>query len=513
MTVLDYLRENNIGINAPCGGNGTCGKCLVSVDDGEPVLACRTEYSRGMSVRVLNEPEQMTVLGVKERTNGSENNNNNISTYKEDSGRYGIAIDIGTTTIASAICDTGSGRIIAEETRINSNVSFGADVISRIKAGSEGHGEEMRVRLLEDIRAVVFGLCRGIKAIDIIALAGNTTMIHTLMDYDLTPLGKYPYIPKNKGIIKGVASDILNIKSNDMLEIENSQCVIFPNAAAFVGGDITSGLYHLLSERKMRKGTENVEISGLRACDTEKANKVIGFMDLGTNGEMALVTNDIIYAASSAAGPVFEGGGISCGIGSVTGAINHVKIEEVCDGRAKVSYSTIGNEVSVKGICGSGVIDCVAEIFRAGLCDDHGTFINEGMDIAIAKYPDRSSVFFTQDDMRQVQLAKAAISAGFEILCKEAGIAYKDIDTLYLAGGMGYSLEVASAVKIGLVPKELKDRIVSIGNSSLKGAIDFITSDIDKETSALDDIISRCRVIELAEDPEFQDKYIGHIDF
>ncbi len=486
MTVLEYLREKNISISAPCGGNGTCGRCRVSIDGGPPVRACMTEYRDGMEIRVIDDFREMEIL----TGNGID------KAYGADSGRYGIAIDIGSTTIAGVLCDTGSGRVAAKASMINPNTSYGADVISRIRAASEGHGKEMREDLLAAVKQIVIRLGQGIKMSDIkndagkkttdmIVLSGNTAMIHILMGYDTAGLGVFPYEPVNTGMISGTAGDLLEIETSD---ISDKRCVIFPGASAFIGGDIISGAYYL---EGLGRG--------------KRTGDIIAFIDLGTNGEMALITPEKIYCASAAAGPVFEGGGISCGTASVPGAIDHVDI----DGDGGMNFSTIGDVRPVTGICGSGIIDCASEMYRMGLCDEYGTFA-EDEGLKVTEYPG-GDVSFTQQDMRQVQLAKAAISAGLEVLCRWAGIAYPDIATLYLAGGMGYAVGIDQALNIGLLPKELRGRIEAAGNTSLKGAVRLLCGDAS-EAGALSRLVSRSVTIDLASDPSFQESYISHIN-
>lgn len=517
MNILEHLREQNISISAPCGGNGTCGKCRVSVDGGAPVPACRTDYRPGMDIRVIDTEEDITVLS--EGAGPAEG----VSESNKDSGRYGIAVDIGTTTIAAVLIDTGSGRIISGEASLNPDISFGADVISRIKAGSEGHGEEMGQKLRTGLRDIISTLITDDikqgdkKTIDTITFAGNTTMIHILMDYDLTSLGSFPYKPVNIDIIEKRAVDILQIKTDDIPEINDARGVIFPGVSAFIGGDIVAGIYYLL-----------------QSLQPKNTGGIVALADLGTNGEMAVITKDRIYCASTAAGPVFEGGGISCGTGSVPGAIDHVKIKETEAGDHEVTYSVIGSGEDqaagrrqngedpgfrVRGICGSGVIDCASQMYSSGLCDVHGTFseddpsksINDDGHLVIAEYSDGKPVLFTQDDMRQVQLAKAAIASGFEELCNKSGISYKEIGAIYLAGGMGYAVDIDSAMNIGLLPKELEGCIRSVGNASLKGAIRFLRGD-SSAAREISSILKRCVTVDLAAAGGFGDSFISHID-
>lgn len=501
--------------------------------------ACRTEYRHGMKIEAVSVFDDMDVLGVDRSRLSDEKtdvNSDNSVDIKCDSDKKNektaIAIDIGTTTIAAALCDTLSGRVIAQESMVNPNTAFGADVISRIKAGGEGHGEEMSDRLRCSIRALVGKLYESaitgdigpidendsacvadngryskgnsfrttdIERADVIVIAGNTTMIHTLMGYDLRPLGMFPYEPVDIGIVRENAVKLLGMKTGDLTGLHQStQCVIFPGASAFVGGDIVSGLFWLDEDRAVKK-----------------TGDIIALLDLGTNGEMAIVTPDGIYCASSAAGPVFEGGGIGCGGPSVTGAIDHVQTERNPDGGFDVKYSVIGGDKSKAiSICGSGIIDCAYEAYRTGICDERGTFRDDGTEFIVKESFSGPAISFTQDDMRQVQLAKAAIAAGFEILCRRAGISYSDIVRLCLAGGMGDGMSIDSAVGIGLVPYELRDRIVPAGNTSLKGALKLASYADGQEAalSHLSKLASECCNVDLASDPDFQDIYIDRID-
>ncbi len=490
MNILEYLNKNNIQISAVCGGNGTCGKCLVSVDGGEPVRACRTEYREGADIRVLSADEDMAVLADASDTGDTA-----------DSGRYGIAVDVGTTTIAGVLCDRGSGRLMGRATKLNSGRSFGADVISRIKAAGEGYSVEMQMKLRSDIKEVISELIRttGIKDIELISLAGNTTMIHTLNGYYLPPLGTFPYEPAHTGLIDSDAGQILGFEEEF---IRNTRTIVFPGVSAFVGSDIVAGLYYLNSRNT--------------------GERIYGMMDIGTNGEMALVKDSTIYVSSTAAGPVFEGGEISCGTGSVPGAIDHMKIGE--DGKAE--YTVIGDHSGrprpATGLCGSGVIDCVSELVRTRRCNEHGTFASDVTDdstvatdagYVITRLPVGGRLVFTQDDMRHVQLAKAAIAAGFEILCDKAGIIGVDVQSMFLAGGMGNGINAKSALRIGMIPGVTEKCVSGVGNISLKGAAKLLEGDTDGRLKDIAALRDRCRPVDLASDPTFQERYVSHMDF
>ncbi|MCR5747600.1 MAG: ASKHA domain-containing protein [Lachnospiraceae bacterium] len=510
MTVLEYLRQNNTEISSICGGRGTCGKCLVSIDGNEPVLACKSEYREGMDIKVLSSDEGMEIQQIDEE-----------ETSPDQAEEHAIAIDIGTTTIAAVMCGRKTGNIVAKTSVLNSGRSFGADVISRIQAGNEGKLGEMTAKLREDLRGVIFELIKktDITKIGIITIAGNTTMVHTLMGYELSPLGSFPYEPVHSELIDSDAGFIIGLKENF---IKSTRCVVLPGISAFVGGDIVSGLYYLMGiHGKLFRGGMYTRLNN-ESLEKRGDIEIYGLMDIGTNGEIALIKEDDIYAASTAAGPVFEGGAISCGLGSVPGAIDHISI----GADARISFSLIGEQggrpATVKGLCGSGVVDCASELVRTGLCDSHGTFCDvpgygslniNAHGLRLARRIDGSYVNFTQEDMRQLQMAKAAISAGFETLCDNAGITVNRLSALYLAGGMGTGVSTHSARRIGLVPDMPEEKIIAAGNLSLKGAVSMITGDIERNTETLLQLVNRCKVIDLASDKDFENRYIHNMDF
>ncbi len=581
MTVLEYLRKNNIPITSTCGGNGTCKKCLVIIDKQPPVLACRTEYKSGCSIEVVDPEGEMEILNHEIDTSKISDDTAGIK-----NGHFGIAIDVGTTTIAGVIAEITQCRIIGTKSLENSNRKYGADVISRINSGME---REMQEGLQSDIKRIIFALLSdfGVKKPEVIILNGNTTMIHTLEGYPLSPLGRYPYEPAMTKTIDSNAEKALGISEGFL---KNTRTVIFPGVSAYVGGDIVSGIYYLKkirrdiksddiktrdektniisddiqkrennsniisddieknlntisddmkTEDKISKDIKNVRkvmtgdsetskkcratdmdalsrkqnvsegiISNDIGEDKKETHGFIAMMDLGTNGEMALFNDNTLLACSTSAGPVFEGGNITCGMPSVKGAIDHIHINI----DKKNDYTTIGNNPFPLGLCGSGVIDCAAGIIERGMCDVHGTFTGSDR-YKIAKKPDRSDIYFTQEDMRQLQLAKSAIISGLSVLCKRAGITFEDIDALYLAGGLGYSLDLDSAVKTGLIPESLRNVSVSAGNAALKGALRMLSGDIDENIKEAEMIAGNCKIVDLAMDPDFEDTFLENIDF
>lgn len=460
--------------NQTCGGNGNCATCPKRMTEqlNNVVFEAVTEY---------------TVSESKDTGN----------CYAQNAGcdsesSYAIAIDLGTTTLAFSIVDIVSKKILHTVTMLNSQRKYGADVLSRIQASVDGEQEELRESIQKDLSEGIDKLlkeCRTLIVadglseqqsmdIDHVVISGNTTMIHLLMGYDCSTLGIYPFAPVNTEFILGTAEEIIGYKQPGA-EIKTT---ILPSISAFIGGDIVAGLY---------------------ALDFASNKEISLFLDLGTNGEIALGNCDRILTTSVAAGPAFEGGNISCGTGSVAGAICAVEINrnDVSD----IKLNTIHN-VPPCGICGTGVIETVAELLKCGLIDETGLLVDEYFDTGFLLTNMQNPIVFTQQDVRQFQLAKAAVRTGIEILTKEYGITTDEIDKVYIAGGFGYHLNVAKAASIGLIPPELADKATAAGNTSLAGAVKYLgdtnaSDTIQRIKNASEDII-------LANDTDFQELYL-----
>lgn len=517
-SLLHAMNRQGIYSIATCGGKGTCGKCLVQVLAGaleitaqdrkifnEEELAkgyrlsCQAYPKQDCTLRLLSGDESnFEVISVTDSSN-----DNSISNDDIDDEEYGIAVDLGTTTIAACLVGLSSKKIIETFTTINKQRVYGADVIARIKASNSGKRNLLRNCIRKDLLECLHQLLlvSGInpKLVTKIAIAGNTTMGHLLMGYSCMGLGTYPFRPVNIGTIEKDFKDFFG--SNDL-----EACVtLLPGISAFVGGDITAGL---------------------AVSDFDKSIKPSLLVDLGTNGEMAIGMKEHILVSSTAAGPAFEGGNISCGVGSVAGAICSVNMEGSSSSNTtndikqpKVSYQTIGGKPPV-GICGTGVVEIISELLRNHLMNasgllqepyfDHGFPITETEKDLPSNEQERAIVF-TQKDIREIQLAKAAIRAGIETLISNYGISYEQIDHVYLAGGFGYKINIDKAVHIGLLPEELSDKIIAIGNSSLTGAIQYLTDASMKKR--LEHIISIAREFNLSEDADFNNRYVQHMNF
>lgn len=386
-------------------------------------------------------------------------------------GESAVCIDIGTTTVAfELIAQQGT---LKKNKTINPQRRFGMDVLSRIDAANRGRGEELasliRYTLINGYRM----LTGDFDDADKIIIAGNTTMVHLLMGYSCDALGKYPFKSEYLGTLK---------TTFDRLTRSNSKpvpVVVYGGISAFVGGDIVSGLY---------------------MCDFDNSDTVNMFIDLGTNGEMAVGDSKKITVTSTAAGPAFEGGRISCGVGSVDGAVCGVDL-------SSRTLKTINGKPPV-GLCGTGIIELVSELLDKNIIDGTGLMSEEYFTNG---YRVAEDIFFNQQDIRQVQMAKSAVRAGIETLVKRAGVGLEDIDTVYLAGGFGYGLSVEKACRIGILPKEFLGKTKVIGNSSLGGCAKYCSNtDADRR---IEHIKSISEEISLGNLLEFQKLYIEYMNF
>lgn len=495
-SILDALLRHGQYFSADCGGKGSCGKCKVQLIEGklditiqDKAMITEKELDKGYRLSCKAHPEEDCVIKILV---GDESDFEIVTDYKtkdikaadirEDS--YVIGIDIGTTTIAVSLVGTTSKTILKTYTTINKQRAYGADVISRMQASNDGKKDLLRESIRKDLLEGILGVMDGAKVatgeVKKIAIAGNTTMGHLLMGYSCETLGVFPFIPVN---IDTIEMPFQTVFASNYLDIP---VILLPGISTYVGGDI---------------------VAGLLVCEFDKQVMPCMLIDIGTNGEMAIGNKDKILVSSTAAGPAFEGGNISCGVGSIAGAICNVSINE-----EKVVYQTIGGKPPV-GICGTGVIEITSELLEAGLIDETGLFeekyFKDGYKIAIDG--EKTPIVFTQKDIREIQLAKSAVRAGIETLIKRSGLSYEMIDTVYLAGGFGYKINIEKAIHIGLLPEEFAGKIKVIGNSSLAGAIQYLTDDNAKEKIEKIKLISK--EIELANDKDFNDLYMDHMFF
>lgn len=520
-SVLDALHAAGIYVNAPCGGKGRCGKCGVRVTDGvwEPAAEDAAHFSteelaEGWRLSCVGHPQTDCTIALPQSeetqfdvladigTSGQETDQADaqetngavcmFSAAKEDGvsaetaydGAYFFAADIGTTTLAIGLVRMQDGHMQDVYTGINHQRAYGADVISRIKACDEGREAELTASIKADLLAGMQALLtkHGIDGtrIEKVVLAGNTTMGHLLLGYDCHGLGQMPFTPVN---LETVTMPFGELFGEDFL---NCQVTVMPGFSAYVGGDI---------------------VSGLLCTEFYEKEKPSLFIDLGTNGEMAVGNREKLLVTSTAAGPAFEGGNISCGVGSINGAVCKVQID---DGKPQVE--TIGGQPPI-GICGTGVIETVAALLEAELLEDSGLLDEDYFDdgFVLAKTPDGADIALTQKDIRELQLAKAAVRAGLETLLVRYGIGYDDLEHVYVAGGFGVHLDMTRAAAIGLLPSEVVDKIVAAGNTALGGAVCYGTD--ARAQSYCEQMIACAEEVNLSTDKEFQEFYMDAMFF
>lgn len=530
-TILEYCRSHGIaGIETPCGGKGTCGKCKVTVIKPyyKDVLACQTKICDGMEIIVgkkestgtgtgtagqdiqtasnarysIDKEDSMVVLtnggSISEKFN--EHVNRNV-VLNEDTL---AACDIGTTTVVCYLIDKETGQIISTRSGANPQRSFGADVLSRIDAAARADDNDKANGGLQMMQTQIVSLLNGWISemltecgrtkVRRFSVAGNTVMCHLLMGISPEKLGKAPFMP----------DEYFGREFNPLdIGLENCQTmIIFPAVSGFVGGDITAGM-----------------------METVNCNELTLYLDIGTNGEMALGKGDRYVCCATAAGPAFEGAQIELGMPASKGAVDKVWLE----GR-RIKYSVIGNDRPV-GLCGSGLIDALAVLLKAGIIDENGTILSgqelpilfrsyvfevEAEETAQSTEPSLAvhiapGVYIMQEDIRKLQLAKGAIAAGIEVLFKEYGCKPCDLDVLTFAGGFGNYIDKASAAAIGLFPPELLDKAKEVGNAAGNGAVSAALSQEAWERAL--EISGDMRYIELASYPHFDEMYVEHMNF
>lgn len=469
--LLTILGKNGYNVYSPCGGRGLCGKCTVWVSGTGKVLSCRYYPVSDIEV-ILPGDDEAQILARQTEFLEDFQFRPEPSSFHSPSP-YGVAVDLGTTTVALYFLNLIDGAIEKISTFLNPQMRFGADIISRITWCQENDTG------LRDLQTVI---CASINSeletflterdldtrdIEKIVVAGNTTMLHLLLGEDPVSIALAPFTPvfTERQVRRGVYSG-LNINPD-------GQLITLPCLSAYVGADI---------------------IAGLAVLKPLYQNYL--FVDIGTNGEIALVAGDTVYACSAAAGPAFEGASLSCGMAAVRGAVSAYS----GDG----GITVIGN-TEPEGICGSGIVDIVAYLLRKGIVDESG-FLKDSFVV----YPG-NNIMITRQDIREIQLAKSAIFSGIRILMKHAGIGFEDIEALFLAGGIGNYINIDSAIALGLLPSELKNRIFPVGNSAGIGAVQNLRS--DEHEKRMLRILENSRYVELSDAQDFPEEFAVNMYF
>ena len=474
---VDAMNQLGLSFYRPCGGIGRCLSCAIKFAYGMPQmtsdderafdfsemragwrLGCKCIITRDCKIEVPSSlASEITSVLADEVQEDQDFNKENI----------GIAVDIGTTTLATAVIDLSTGKILRQRNSTNSQLKYGADVMSRVKAAMDGHAAELSDCVRNDLITMGKNIIGNNFLMHRIVFSGNSIMTHLFLGYTVDGFAKYPFVPYTLDSVSFV---------------EKGRNIFFmPGISAFVGGDIVSGLYYL----RKKNGNDN--------------NDSFLLVDLGTNAEIVLYDGATYFCTSASAGPALEGASLSCGVASVRGAINHLTINN-----GKCSYTTIGGEAPI-GLCGSGVVDLIHELHRNDIIDNGGLLVDEYADNG---YPVAENVVATGEDIQQVLLAKAAIYSAIELLVKAAGYSFDRIDHLYVSGGLGASIGVWSAGGIGIFPKELLPKFESVGNTSLLGAIRFV---MDRDEELLNEIKSKAKVVILNDNPEFEKIFLDNL--
>lgn len=466
--LLTELLKNSVFIDNPCNGTGTCGKCKVRVigndrnigqsekkhlSDSEMEndvrLSCFVRVDSDLEIELIHKEKKGKVLS-----------DGYVPEFEKDlfNDGYGLAVDIGTTTVVAEAIDLKSGKAIGRSSMVNPQKQFGLDVLTRITYEYEN---EDGIKSLQ--KCIVSGLnslideiveetCIDRKLIREMVVGANTTMLHLLLGVDARSLGKYPYNPAFK------ESRTVMVKDLGLELSDEATVYTLPNVSAFIGSDIVSGAY---------------------VCNMHNEKDNVLFIDIGTNGEIVLKSNGKLVCCSCAAGPALEGMNISCGMRAASGAIEDLKID-----KDSIKLKTIDNE-EPSGLCGSGILAAVRELLFSGIVLKNGAFVKKEKlpeDDWRQKYigltgnkrelilDDKRNIRVTQGDVRQVQLAKGAILSGFMALLNHHGIKMEDLDKVLIAGQFGMHLPVDSLTGVGILPKEVRDRIVYVGNTSKTGA-------------------------------------------
>jgi len=484
-TGLGELISPTGALAMPCGGRGRCGKCRVRVsgevsppDDRERRILTPAELGAGVRLAC-----RVTVLGdcavsvPKEKGTARIRTEGEMPDFRRDPvfSRAGAAVDIGTTTLAARLYGPG-GELLAEDTRLNPESAWGADVITRMQAVLAGHGGEIAAAVRSAVDDMLLSMTReaGLpdRAADFALITGNTVMLYLLTETDPEPLTHAPFhAPRLFG--ETVPAALLEL---DALAPE-AEVYFPPCAGAFLGADMLCSL--MASDICRKPGTRLLT-------------------DIGTNGEMILKHGDRLYAASTAAGPAFEGAGISMGMGGRDGAVDKVWVKD-----GSIGAHVIGGGEPV-GICGSGLVDAVAALLETEALDETG-YLED--DPAVISGP----VSLTQDDIRAVQLAKSAIHAGLRTLLLTAGADCGQVEELGVAGGFGSYLDIGNAGAIGLLPEELLPKVRILGNAALAGASMLLLSrDL---RGVCEEYARRVELVSLAANPTFASEYMERMLF
>jgi len=488
-------------LELPCGGQGKCRKCkiiargeLSPLSDDELRLLSDGERAAGVRFACLTYALGDVTLDLSGRGGGSlivTENKLELDELAPLGERFGVAVDLGTTTVAAYLFELAGGKLLNEAAAMNPQARFGADVISRLDFSLKGERQALAAAARGCIAELTEKLCggAGIQSADVDAMTivGNTAMLYLLCAADPSSICAAPFESERD------FGEYVTPRELDLPIAPNARVYLGRAMSAYVGADMTAAV---LSS----KMTEKKEPSLL--------------VDIGTNGEMALFGGDALRCCSTAAGPAFEGAGIHGGMTAKPGAISRARFAD-----GAFHFSVIG-DARAEGICGSGIIDLIAAMLDAEILDETGVILEDGHDFedCIVDFGGQpafrlpgTEALVTQADVRAVQLAKSAIGAGITSLLHEAGMTAAEVGTLYIAGGFGNHIDCGSAQRIGLIPQGFAEKAVTVGNAAGAGASEMLLSQSALERS--ERTAGTALTVELSTSKMFMDAYVDGMFF
>ena len=468
--VSEVLEQAGILFPHPCGGRGVCGKCAVRLAGAvaEPTTAERkTGLRLACQSRLLGDTEVWLTLAERTMTQIETDGEEIAVPLLPMAGKLGAAADIGTTTLALKLFSLADGKCLATVAGQNPQVSVAADVMGRIGAALDGQGLLLQTQIQKALRELLGSACReaGADAQDVrsLVLTCNTTMLYLLTGRNPESLSHAPF---EADTLFGVTANVLG-----------REAYLPPCMNAFVGADTTCAVL---------------------ACGICEQPETALLCDIGTNGEIALWKEGKLCVTSTAAGPAFEGAGISCGVNAVRGAVDRVWVEG-----GEIRAHTVG-EAEPCGVCGSGLMDAVAAYLETELIDETGYTEKDELPLC-------GQITLAPKDIRQVQLAKAAICAGVRTLLHVTKTDEADVKKVYLAGGFGKHLRAESCAKIGLLPPALARKCEAVGNAALAGAVRLLLNTEEQARAAA--IARSSEHVNLGGNPVFNQEYIEQMLF
>jgi uncharacterized 2Fe-2S/4Fe-4S cluster protein (DUF4445 family) len=472
-SLIDVLHE--FGVEFPCGGKGDCGKCKVKIIRGElPVdkvhrsrlkelglpgewrLACMSRVDDDLTLEV---GQYEAMIEADE----------SLFSFEPGNG-YGVAVDLGTTTLVAQLMDLSSAKVLAVETGLNPQRRWGSDLISRLEAALNGNKEVLTRVIREEVGKMISKLVAGSDyPVARVVIVGNSVMHHLFSGADIRPLSFFPFESPDLGIKRFTAGEL-------DWDITCSNISFYPCIGSFVGSDILAGIY---------------------ATGMWRRKETSVLVDLGTNGEIVAGNSDRLLCASTAAGPAFEGARISRGMLATTGAISSVE-----QSGTEITCRVIGN-VPAAGICGSGLIDAVAVLLDRGDLGDYGDILSGDSEVILTQH-----VSLTARDIQEFQLAKAAIATGLDIILRKLGVMAQDVARVYIAGAFGNYINLDRMARTGMM-EFAPGRFRKLGNTALMGAKMLLFT----EEGATDSILAQTQHVNLESEPDFQDIFVKNLTF